>query len=196
MSFISSLRFSASAMAQRLVELRVELGVGVGRLVPGFAGAVGEREDLDAERTHVPVGHRAGILRPVVPEGRARQHGALHLDAGLAHLRGDGVAGVLVPVLVDRDQLDARSRPGRLRPSAPWPSPMSRAIFGSSTYSGWIGADMVVFGHRAGDRRSRAAARSRCRPPAAARCAPSGRHRACWRRWCAPRSWRRSRPRT
>ena len=177
-SFISTLRFSTSGCDSRLGELLVEFRIGIGRLVPGLAAAVAEHQNLNAQRTHVPGGHREGILRPVVPEGRARQHCALHLDAGLADLRGDRIAGVLVPILVGGDQVDARNRPGRLRPSASWRPPgrvpswaVPHTPDGSARHGG--------FPPPCRGRHSRAGERSRCRPPSAARCAPSGRHRAC-----------------
>ncbi len=65
---------------QRFGQLGVEVGVGIGAFVPRLARAVGQSQYLHPQRAHVPVGHREGILRPVVPETRSRNDGALYVQ--------------------------------------------------------------------------------------------------------------------
>src|SRR4029450_9285834 len=77
------------------IELLVEVRIRIGRLVPRLAGAVGECNDLHAERAHVPIGTGPGIFRPVVPEAGARDYRTLDLEARLPALRGNHGAGGL-----------------------------------------------------------------------------------------------------
>jgi hypothetical protein len=54
----------------------------------------------------VPVGRAERVGRPVVPEGRARDHHAFHGEARVAQLGGDGVGGVAAVIVVDRGDLE------------------------------------------------------------------------------------------
>ena len=74
--------------------------VGIGRFVPRHAGAIGERQHHEAERTVGPFGEAERHLVPNLPELGGRHHIDLGVDAAFLPLLGH--------------RLDRRLFPGRI----------------------------------------------------------------------------------